>query len=132
MTKRIEAQNSPKRRRRPGRPSILEVRKDPDLARRAAEMRFLGSSWGEIGSSLGLARSTARRLVLMYQKEIGCQSKTTKNLAVPNTVDIGTCRVHSQHPDSDIDKDVLEQMPKTFQIFSSLLSRVRDMEGEIE
>ncbi|MCJ2563072.1 MAG: hypothetical protein LN417_03160 [Candidatus Thermoplasmatota archaeon] len=132
MTKRNEAQNSPKRRRRPGRPSILEVRKDPDLARRAAEMRFLGSSWGEIGSSLGLARSTARRLALMYQKEIGCQSKATKNPAVPNTVDIGTRKGHSQHLDSNIDKDVLEQMPKTFQIFSSLLSRVRDMEGEIE
>lgn len=81
---------------------------------------------------LGLARSTARRLVLMYQKEIGCQSKATKNLAVPNTVDIGTRKGHSQHPDSNIDKEVLEQMPKTFQTFSSLLSRVRDMEGEIE
>ncbi len=132
MTKRNEAQNSPKRRRRPGRPSILEVRKDPDLARRAAEMRFLGRSWGAIGSSLGLARSTARRLVLMYQKEIGCQSKATKNPAVPNTVDIGTRKGHSQHPDSSIDKDVLEQMPKTFQIFSSLLSRVRDMNGEVD
>ncbi len=128
MTKRNVARNSPKRKRRPGRPSILEVRKDPDLARRAAEMRFLGRSWGEIGSSLGLARSTARRLVLMYQKEIGCQSKATKNLAVPNTVDIGTRKGHGQHPDSNIDKDVLEQMPKTFQIFSSLLARVREMD----
>jgi hypothetical protein len=131
MTKRNEAQNSPKRRRRPGRPSILEVRKDPDLARRAAEMRFLGHSWGEIGSSLGLARSTARRLVLMYQKEIGCQSKATKNLAVPNTIDVGTRKGYSQHPDSNIDKDVLEQMPKTFQIFSSLLARVREVDPKV-
>jgi hypothetical protein len=131
MTKRNEPQNSPKRRRRPGRPSILEVRKDPDLARRAAEMRFLGRSWGEIGSSLGLARSTARRLVLMYQKEIGCQSKATRNPAVPNTIEIGTREGHSQHPDSNIDKDVLEQMPKTFQIFSSLLARVREVDPKV-
>jgi len=128
MTKRNQAQNSPKRRRRPGRPSVLEVRKDPDLARKAAELRFLGHSWGEIGSSLGLARTTARRLALAYQNEIGCQPKATKNLAVPNTVDIGTRKGHSQHPDSNIDKDVLEQMPKTFQIFSSLLQKIREMD----
>ncbi len=74
MSKKNNVQDKLKRRK-PGRPSILEVRKDPNLARRAAEMRFLGRSWGEIGSSLGLARSTARRLVLMYQKDIGCQTR---------------------------------------------------------
>ncbi len=130
MTKRNQAQNSPKRRRRPGRPSVLEVRKDPDLARKAAELRFLGHSWGEIGSSLGLARTTARRLALTYQKEIGCQSSAIRNPSVPNPVDIGTHRRNSQPSDSAIDKDVLEQMPKTFQIFSSLLERVRVIEGE--
>jgi len=128
MTKRNEAQNSPKRRRRPGRPSILEVRKDPDLARRAAEMRFLGRSWGEIGSSLGLARSTARRLVLMYQKEIGCQSRETANPSVSKPIDEGTRGSHSQQYGSIIDDDVLEKMPKTFQIFSSLLRKVREMD----
>ena len=130
MTKTSNVQNSPKRRRRPGRPSILEVRKDPDLARRAAELRFLGHSWGQIGSLLDLPRSTARRLSLGYQKDIGCQSSATKNPSVPNPVDIGTHRRHCQPSDSSIDKDVLEQMPKTFQIFSSLLERVREIDGE--
>ncbi|MFQ6107160.1 MAG: hypothetical protein ACE5QF_06200 [Thermoplasmata archaeon] len=128
MTERNEAQNSPKRRRRPGRPSILEVRKDPDLARRATEMRFLGHSWGEIGSSLGLARSTARRLVLMYQKEVGCQSREAANPSVSKPVDEGMDGSHSQQYGSIIDDDVLEKMPKTFQIFSSLLRKVREMD----
>lgn len=130
MTKRQRAQNSPKRRRRPGRPSILEVRRDPDLARKAAELRFFGHSWGEIASSLGLARTTARRLVLMYHKQIGCQSNENRSRPLPNSRDIGTKRRRSQLSDSHIDKDVLEQMPKSFQIFSSLLERVREIEGD--
>jgi hypothetical protein len=64
----------------------------------------------------------------MYQKEIGCQSSVAKNPSVPNPVGIGTPNGHSQTSKSNIDKDVLEQMPKTFQIFSSLLARVREMD----
>ncbi len=128
MTKRNQAQNSPKRRRRPGRPSVLEVRKDPDLARKAAELRFLGHSWGEIGSSLELARTTARRLALTYQKGIGCQSRETANPAVSKPNDGGAQGSHSQHHVSITDDDVLEKMPKTFQIFSSLLQKVREMD----
>ncbi|MFQ6129001.1 MAG: hypothetical protein ACE5QW_08890 [Thermoplasmata archaeon] len=128
MTKRQQARNSPKRKRRPGRPSILEVRRDPDLARKAAELRFLGYSWSEIGSSLGLARTTARRLVLMYHKEIGCQSGENRDTTVPNPHATGIQKRSSQTNNSTIDKEVLEQMPKTFQIFSSLLQKVREMD----
>ena len=131
MAKGNDIQESVKRRR-PGRPSILESRRDPDLARRAAEMRFLGRSWGEIGSSLGLARSTARRLVLMYQKSIGCQTVENVKSSVPKRTIIGTGKGHSQYVESNIDDDVLEKLPKTFQIFSSLLARVRDMNREID
>ncbi|MCK4457732.1 MAG: hypothetical protein KAW39_08335 [Thermoplasmata archaeon] len=131
MAKRSETQDKPRRRRRPGRPSILEVRKDPDLARRAAEMRFLGRSWGEIGSSLGLARSTARRLVLAYQKGIGCQSRESVRSSVPKHTDISTPEGHTQHIESSMDDDVLEKLPKTFQIFSSLLTRVREMDPKV-
>ena len=130
MTKKNNAQGKVKRRK-PGRPSILEVRKDPDLARRAAEMRFLGHSWGEIGSSLGLARSTARRLVLMYQKEIGCRTVENVKSSVPKRTIIGTGEGHSQYVESNIDDDVLEKLPKTFQIFSSLLTRVREMDPKV-
>jgi hypothetical protein len=126
MSKKNDAQGKSKRRK-PGRPSILEVRKDPDLAKRAAEMRFLGHSWGEIGSSLGLARSTARRLALLYQKNIGCQAVGKVKSSVPKRITIDTKEGQSQYVESNIDGDVLERLPKTFQIFSSLLSRVRDM-----
>ena len=128
MTKRRQTKNSPKRRRRPGRPSILEVRRDPDLARKAAELRFLGHSWGEIASSLGLARTTARRLVLMYHKEIGCQSSGNRNTRVPNSPVAEKGRRVGQTSGSGIDEEVLERMPKTFQIFSSLLQKVREMD----
>lgn len=130
MSKKNNAQDRVKRRK-PGRPSILEVRKDPNLAKRAAEMRFLGHSWGEIGSSLGLARSTARRLVLMYQKEIGCQSSENVHSSVPKHTDISTLEGHAQHIESSIDDDVLRKLPKTFQIFSSLLARVREMDPKV-
>lgn len=127
MSKRDDAQEKNKRRN-PGRPSILEIRKDPDLAKKAAEMRFLGHSWGEIGSSLGLSRSTARRLSLLYKKEIGCQAGEIATPSVPKRAIIGIHQQHSQHSESAIDDDVLERLPKTFQIFSSLLARVRDMD----
>jgi hypothetical protein len=127
MSKKNDAQGKSKRRR-PGRPSILEVRKDPNLARRAAEMRFLGHSWGEIESSLGLARSTARRLVLMYQKDIGCQTREDVESAVQKPTVNGTHEDHTQDVELTVDDDVLERLPKTFQIFSSLLARVRDMD----
>ncbi len=127
MSKRNDAQGKTKSRK-PGRPSTLEVRKDPDLAKKAAEMRFLGHSWGEIGSSLGLARSTARRLVLMYQKEIGCQSRDNVLSSVPKHIDIGTPVGHTQHIESSFGDDVLERLPKTFQIFYSLLAKAREMD----
>jgi hypothetical protein len=127
MSKKNNAQGKSKRRR-PGRPSILEARKDPNLARRAAEMRFLGHSWGEIGSSLRLARSTARRLVLMYQKDIGCQTVVKAKSSVQKPTVIGTREDHTQDVELTLDDDVLERLPKTFQIFSSLLARVRDMD----
>ena len=127
MSKRNEAQEKNKRRK-PGRPSILEIRKDPDLAKKAAEMRFLGHSWGEIGSSLDLPRSTARRLSLLYKKEIGCQAGEIATSSVPKRAISGTRQHHSQHSGSAIDDVILERLPKTFQIFSSLLARVRDMD----
>ena len=127
MSKKNNAQGKSKRRK-PGRPSILEVRKDPNLARRAAEMRFLGHSWGEIGSSLGLARSTARRLVLMYQKDIGCQTREEVKSPVQKPTVIGTREDHTQDVELTVDDDVLEKLPKTFQILSSLLARVREMD----
>ena len=127
MSKRNDARGKIKSRK-PGRPSILEVRKDPDLAKKAAEMRFLGHSWGEIGSSLGLARSTARRLALLYQKDIGCQAVEKVKSSVPKRIIIDTMQDQSQYVESNIDDDILERLPKTFQIFSSLLARVRDMD----
>jgi hypothetical protein len=66
----------------------------------------------------------------MYHKEIGCQSSENRNPTVPNPRNIGTRRRRSQTSVSNIDKDILEQMPKSFQIFSSLLERAREMDGE--
>lgn len=127
MSSRSNSQKSKEKRRKPGRPSIIESKGDPDLASKAAEMRFLGHSWGEIGSSLGLARSTARRLVLMYQKDIGCQAREEVKSPVQKPTVIGTHEDHTQDVGLTLDDDVLKRLPKTFQIFSSLLTRVRDM-----
>jgi hypothetical protein len=129
MSKKNSAQDKVSRRK-PGRPSILEVREDPDLAKQAAEMRRLGHSWGDVGSSLGLARSTARRLVLMYKKEIECQSRDNVLTSVPKHIDIGTPVGHTQHIESFFGDDVLERLPKTFQIFYSLLAKAREMDAK--
>ena len=64
----------------------------------------------------------------MYQKDIGCQSRENVNQSVPKHTVIGTHEDYIRHIESSIDDDVLEKLPKTFQILSSLLARVREMD----
>lgn len=64
----------------------------------------------------------------MYQKDIGCQTREDVESPVQKPTVIGTHEDHTQDVGLTLDDDVLERLPKTFQIFSSLLARVRDMD----
>jgi len=125
-----------------GRPTVLELRGDLDLPTRASELRSGGFSWSQIASRLGVSRSSARRLVNLCQKEAESQTDHHINSPVPNR-DVSDTRVKRIEPREAVEGDagdavqfldvstndeVLAKMPKTFQIFSSLLTRVRDMD----
>lgn len=130
MSKRTDIQNGFGSKKKPGRPTVLERKKDPYLALRAVEMRSLGFSWSQIASRLGIGRTTARRLVLMYQKRN--ENQTAKNLgfSVPKQNVVVKEKNGSQRVSDSKDDDMLVKLPKTFQIFSNLLERVRRMQSD--
>ena len=132
------------RRGKWGRPSIIETKGDPEIGLKASTMRSQGLSWSEIASNLKIGKTTARRLVILYQKggdeqkeidsdSTGCnrkvictfgenedeqeaKSETSKNQIQDN-----------RFPSND---DVLNKMPKTFQIFNSLLEKARKKQAK--
>jgi hypothetical protein len=127
-----------------GRPSVIEIKGDPKLACKASEMRTQGLSWSEIASNLEIGRTTVRRLVCLYQKDgdnslridvdgiasnrkVNCTfgeneegekaiTENEKNLCQDNRL-----------PSNDT---VLNKMPKTFQIFNSLLEKARQKQAK--
>ena len=123
-----------------GRPSISETKGDPKIALKAAQMRSQGLSWSEIASILNVGRTTARRLVNLYQKDGDSQTnidteKIDSNTNVKGTFsenkdDQGTdpdiADNQGQYPQLASNDDVLSRLPKTFQIFNTLLERARE------
>ena len=127
MSRHGNRQGSDKRGRKPGRPTVMESRGDPKLPTRAAELRSLGLSWSQIASRLGVGRTTARRLVLLCQKDEGSQTRDDIISDVPQTNDDNPQTNDSQCVPFEIKEDVLERLPKTFRIFASLVRRAREM-----
>lgn len=125
MSSKSDFQKSHKKKRKRGRPSVLESKEDPDLASKATEMRFLGLSWSQIASRLGIGRTTARRLVLAFQKSSGSQTKSDSNSSVPKTDSCHLMAEVGQHFSLSLKEDILEGMPKTFRIFVSLIRKAR-------
>jgi orotate phosphoribosyltransferase-like protein len=125
-----DTQSDLKQKRRPGRPSVLESKGDPNLASKAAEMRSLGLSWSQIAFKLGVGRTTARRLVLMCQKRNESQIGRSIGSTIPKHNDTGMEGDSSQHVSTSIDNDILGKLPKTFQIFSMLLEEARKTQPE--
>jgi hypothetical protein len=126
MSQQDRNNNNIKSRRKRGRPSVLE--RDPNLASRVTELRLCGLSWSTIASRLGVGRTTARRLFSLYQKGVKGQTREDSNSAVPENDTHKPSENPSQYTVLAIDYEILGKLPKTFQIFSSLLEKVRDMD----
>jgi hypothetical protein len=123
-----------------GRPGVVELKGDPHLAAKASELRSGGFSWSEIASRLSISRSSARRLVNLYQKDTAGQIDNHLDSTVPNRGVSDTCVEKMdrkevvqvdlddavQSIDVSTNDEVLAKMPKTFQIFSDLLKQVRE------
>lgn len=128
MSKERQNTNGAKSHKKRGRPSVLE--RDPDLVSRAAELRLCGLSWSIVASRLGVGRTTARRLFSLYQKDVEGQTIEDSNVAVPENDIHKVGEKPSQCTVFSIDDDILGKLPKTFQIFSSLLEKVRNMDSK--
>ena len=127
------------RREKWGRPSVIETRGDPKIGFKASEMRSQGLSWSEIASNLKIGKTTARRLVILYQKDgdkqteinferIGCNRKvncTSGENEDEQEAKTETSKNQIQDNRFPSNDDVLNIMPKTFQIFTSLLEKAR-------
>ncbi len=81
-----------------------------------------------IASRLGVGRTTARRLFSLYQKGVEGQTRLDSNVAVPENDTHNASEKPSQCVVSSTGDDILGKLPKTFQIFSSLLEKVREMD----
>ena len=127
-----------------GRPTIIETKGDPQIALKAAQMRSQGLSWSEIASILDIGRTSARRLVNLYQKDGDSQTKIDADIIesyrkVKGTFsenkdnqgpDSNTANNQGQYPQISSNDDVLSRLPKTFQIFNSLLERARQKQAK--
>jgi len=123
-----------------GRPTVVDLKGDPQLAAKASELRTQGLSWSQIASRLDIGRSSARRLVNLYQKDVESQIDREHDSHVPNRDMSDTCvekidrrevaegdaAETVQTIDTSTNDEVLAKMPKTFQIFSDLLKQVRE------
>jgi hypothetical protein len=132
------------RREKWGRPSIIETKGDPEIGFKASEMRSQGLSWSEIASNLKIGKTTSRRLVIHYQedgdekKEIdsdraGCNRKvncTFSENVGEQEAKTETSKNQIQDNQFHSNDDVLNKMPKTFQIFNSLLEKARKKQAK--
>jgi hypothetical protein len=121
----IAQANTP--RRKAGRPTVAEVRGDPNIASKAAELRDLGRSWSEIASELGISRSSARRLVNVCQKALNSQIEEDTGSSVPEIGVSETCTRKevdsSTSTDERDDGGTMALMPKSLKIFKKLLKK---------
>jgi len=110
-----------------GRPTIAEVKGDPYIASKAAIMRSRGLSWSQIALRLNISRSSARRLVGMCKKEDNNWTMDIDNPSMPKC-DVSDTREIERHDIMPLtNDDIFSSMPKTFQIFSTLLAKAREM-----
>lgn len=131
-------------RRKWGRPSIMESKGDPELALKATALHSQGLTWSEIASNLEIGKTTARRLVRQNQRErYHPLGNDANNIATNRTV---TCDLGENEDEQEVKDDtsiyqpqgnqlslhdeVLNKMPKTFQILNSLLERARQKQAK--
>lgn len=132
-------------RRRGGRPTLEQVRKDPDLAARAVALRREGRSWSAIAQALAVSRTSARRLCerafgapgdsdAMRAEERfipGAQSFSSGSGAVSRygenrPVVHGTASLIPRSPEE------LRRLPRSLRLFAELLRRVAIEDREAE
>lgn len=107
-------------------------------------MRSQGLSWSAIASNLKIGKTTARRLIIQYQedgdekKEIdpdkaGCNRKVNRTSGENEDEQEAKTETSITQPQDDrfpSNDDVLNKMPKTFQIFNSLLEKARQKQAK--
>jgi hypothetical protein len=111
-----------------GRPSIITVKQDSNLATKASEMRDLGLSWSQIASRLNIGRTTARRLVNLCQNDEKDWLEKGPNRFVPKFLIDDGRKKGDQLPNSSYDDEILARLPKTYQILAKLLEKAREMQ----
>lgn len=126
MSKRINCDDGSERKRKRGRPSVIESKGDPHLALKASAMRSAGYSWSKIAFYLGIGKTTARRLARLCQNENESQIANESVSAVPKTGNQRNSKKKNQAPEFAIDEAFLDCMPKTFKMFASLIKRSRE------
>ncbi len=115
----------------------METKGDPEIGDKASEMRSQGLSWSEIASSLSIGKTTARRLVSLHQKDEDNPIRTDADGVGP--IRKVTCTFSENEGDSinqpqddrfPLKDDVLNKLPKTFQILNSLLEKARQKQAK--
>ncbi|MHA1962122.1 MAG: hypothetical protein ACW99U_18105 [Candidatus Thorarchaeota archaeon] len=128
MSESSNDEDNPRQRGRPGRPPV--TKSQADLPSRAVKLRSEGYSWSQISSILKVGRSSIRRVVLAHQNNDMSETDTLPDTCI-SIGEILDCQDEDNRTGSSLtDNDVLDGMPRTFQIFSSLLEKVRELDDE--
>ncbi len=108
-----------------GRPSIMDLKNDPDIAIKAKKFRSQGHSYSEIASELNISRSSARRLVQKGQEVNNFSTSLEGKPTVPKTNVLKRPPNERQSIETDIDNEAYSQLPKSFQIFQNLRAKAK-------
>ncbi|MCK5560061.1 MAG: hypothetical protein KAJ51_05685 [Thermoplasmata archaeon] len=111
--------------RKPGRPSIIDMKRNPEIGAKALELRSQGLSWAQIATELEIGRTTARTLVKEEQKKKISSPTHENNPSMPKPMAVPESKTRVQIPDLLAQDDVLSKLPKSFQIFLHLSEKAR-------
>jgi len=141
---------------RGGRPRVEQLMGDPALSAKARAQREQGMSWSEVAASLGVGRTTARRLCLearesdagaipgrnvrddasdqaQFRNDAKNVQKHTSKACGGNQgkADDGTPAEDDAAGASDTpDSEDEQHLPKTFRLFASLLKDASEAKGK--
>lgn len=110
-----------------GRPTLIKSKGDPLIVSKAVKLREQGLSWSEIGLKLQISRSSARRLVLLYQKDEKVYQNEVQDQLIQN---YQTDKKHENKGSDDdllLEDEIFENLPYLYQKFIQLLRQSREM-----
>ncbi len=111
--------------RKPGRPSIKDMKRKAKIGAEALELRQQGQSWTQIAKHFDCGKTTVRRLVKEEMEKIEPSPTSENNPSMPKPIVIDFSRTSVQSTDLPVQEDVLIKLPKSFQLFIYLLEKAK-------